>query len=71
MIFSKPKAPFIENRLNAKTLFLLEAVKVMPPQLITKVLSSALRDRQDIRASDMRLLAQELDREADRRDRSY
>ena len=68
----KPKMELIDRskQLDARTHMLIEAVKAMPAHEATRVISAILRDRRDITAEDMRKIAYELDRDADRRDRA-
>ena len=69
-LFKRRKAgKLIEGPLTAKTNTLIDAIKDMPARECTKVISAILRDRLDITGEDMRRLAHELDRDADRRDR--
>ena len=70
MLFKRKKKELWNvKQMDASTLMLIEAAKVMPARELTRVISSVLRDRRDILPADMRILAHELDRDADRRDR--
>lgn len=61
---------YVNHGINASTIMLLEAIDGMPAQNVCPVISSALRDKQGVTHTQMRMLAQDLDREADARERN-
>ena len=77
MFFRKKPHPIVDpstkaliQRMSSKTRMLLDAMASMPAGNVLRVLSSDLRDRQDMRSKDLRKLAQELDQHADALERA-